>query len=134
SVAEEVLSAGGLQRTPNCVCVVRSPVNGPVWRRVAGIAASRRAGDGIVVLIEDGELVAKRGRHRVRAWKAVILQTQMVAKLRACTVAAALGVGDVAVYVVLAETSDVEIALQRPRVGQRIISVQPEQAQPVLRR
>src|SRR5439155_22982780 len=32
SVAEEVISAGGLQRAPNCGRVVRSTVNGPVGR------------------------------------------------------------------------------------------------------
>ena len=42
----------------------------------------------------------------------------MVAELRAGAVAAALGVREIAVLMVLLETADIEISLQRPGIAQ----------------
>ena len=114
--------------------MVGSAIDRPPRGRAAGVAASRRTRDRIVVLVEYGELIVERRSHRVRSRKAVILQAQMVDELRTCAVAASLQVRAIAVDVILCETPDIDISLQRPGVRQRVFAVEGDEAHLVVGR
>ena len=89
-VLKQLSGAGCLQRAADCGRSGGGSVERSIGSRVAGIAASRRAGDRIVVLIEQGELVAERRGDRVRSGEPLVRETQMIAELRTGAAAATL--------------------------------------------
>ena len=127
AVVEQRCGAGRLQRSAQRGRMVGGAIDRPVRGCVAGVAASRRTGDRIVVLVENGELVAERRRHRVRPRKPVILKAQMIDELRACAVAAALQIRRVAVEW-SAKNPGCRNCLAVTRVGQRVFAVQRDEA------
>src|SRR5260221_140268 len=116
-VVIEALQGGARRQRLGEGAVDRSP-----RRRGAGVPATRRARNGLAVLIEDLEV----GRRRSRLRGAILLEGQGIEQ-PSLIAAAALDLGRVAVDMLLVEPAIIEIALDRPMVGRGVAAVERNQ-------